>query len=270
MDIAQEIQKEQLRDDVPGVMVSNGHLLVPQDVGMLESRVKATLSHEVGTHIVTYYNGCDQPFRQLYVGMANYEPLQEGLAVLGEYLVGGLSHQRLRLLAGRVVGDFDRRGPDVTEQPREPGESMADVARILDEHDRGEHREQLPEPRGAGRPVPLQSAGEESAHDRKSCEHSPLQELNRASLTKQVVIEQRYLEPGVGDHPVPKARDVGEIDGVDRDQSEHDAQQRESHDDPRRRDPAAEAAESRLRGLHHADGWYGTAVASEVPASGWT
>jgi uncharacterized protein (TIGR02421 family) len=35
--------------------------------------------------------------------MAGYQPMQEGLAVLGEYLVGGLNPSRLRLLAGRVI-----------------------------------------------------------------------------------------------------------------------------------------------------------------------
>jgi uncharacterized protein (TIGR02421 family) len=35
--------------------------------------------------------------------LAGYDALQEGLAVLSEYLVGGLSRPRLRLLAGRVV-----------------------------------------------------------------------------------------------------------------------------------------------------------------------
>ncbi|MFH1736175.1 MAG: tyrosine/phenylalanine carboxypeptidase domain-containing protein, partial [bacterium] len=36
-------------------------------------------------------------------GLPGYEALQEGLAVLAEYLVGGLSRPRLRLLAGRVI-----------------------------------------------------------------------------------------------------------------------------------------------------------------------
>ena len=36
-------------------------------------------------------------------GLPGYDPLQEGTAVLSEYLTGGLSHNRLRLLAARVV-----------------------------------------------------------------------------------------------------------------------------------------------------------------------
>jgi uncharacterized protein (TIGR02421 family) len=65
--------------------------------------VEALLQHEVGTHVLTYHNGRIQPFRQLYAGLAGYDALQEGLAVLTEYLVGGLGRPRLRLLAARVV-----------------------------------------------------------------------------------------------------------------------------------------------------------------------
>ena len=61
------------------------------------------IQHEVGTHVLTYINGRDQPFQQLYCGLAGSDELQEGLAVLSEYLVGGLSPPRIRLLAGRVM-----------------------------------------------------------------------------------------------------------------------------------------------------------------------
>lgn len=93
----------QIRPDIAGLMVSRGSLLVAEDSHIPASRVDALLAHEVGTHVLTYYNGRAQPFRQLYSGLAGYEPLQEGLAVLAEYLVGGLSRPRLRLLAARVV-----------------------------------------------------------------------------------------------------------------------------------------------------------------------
>ena len=43
-------------------------------------------------------------------GFADYDELQEGLAVLAEYLVGGLTNNRLRTLAARVVA-----GRSVTE-----------------------------------------------------------------------------------------------------------------------------------------------------------
>jgi uncharacterized protein (TIGR02421 family) len=94
----------EIRDDIPsGLMVSKGNLLIGKSTTIPNSRADALLQHEIGTHIVTYFNGLSQPFEQLHVGLSGYEELQEGLAVLAEYLVGGLSKPRLRLLAGRVV-----------------------------------------------------------------------------------------------------------------------------------------------------------------------
>ncbi len=84
-------------------MVSRGNLLVSSESRIPASRVEALIQHEVGTHVLTYHNGRAQPLRQLYTGLAGYDALQEGLAVLAEYLVGGLSRPRLRLLAARVV-----------------------------------------------------------------------------------------------------------------------------------------------------------------------
>ncbi len=96
--------KVQIRDDIsPGLMVSRGHLLVGSKTGIPPARVEALIQHEIGTHLLTYYNGKAQPFHQLYTGLPGYEELQEGLAVISEYLVGGLSKPRLRILAGRVI-----------------------------------------------------------------------------------------------------------------------------------------------------------------------
>jgi len=92
-----------IRADVPGIMVSKGDFLIGRDTSISSNRVRATLAHEIGTHVVTHFNGKQQPFQELYAGMAGYEPMQEGMAVLAEYLVGELSAARLRLLAGRVV-----------------------------------------------------------------------------------------------------------------------------------------------------------------------
>ncbi|MHA1559645.1 MAG: flavohemoglobin expression-modulating QEGLA motif protein [Alphaproteobacteria bacterium] len=93
----------EIRDDVPGLMVSRGHFLVGDSTQVSTDRIEATLHHEVGTHILTYYNGLNQPLSQFHTGMPGYEETQEGLAVLSEYLSGGLTGPRLRLLAGRVV-----------------------------------------------------------------------------------------------------------------------------------------------------------------------
>ncbi len=93
----------EVRDDVNGLMVSHGSLLVGADTRIARDRVPALLQHEIGTHVLTYYNGKGQPFRQLYAGLSGYEALQEGIAVLSEYFVGGLCGNRLRLLAARVI-----------------------------------------------------------------------------------------------------------------------------------------------------------------------
>jgi uncharacterized protein (TIGR02421 family) len=92
-----------IREDITGLMVSQGNLLIGSQTKIAEHRIEALIQHEVGTHILTYINGKAQPFKQLYIGLSGYEELQEGLAVLSEYLVGGLTRRRLRLLAARVI-----------------------------------------------------------------------------------------------------------------------------------------------------------------------
>jgi uncharacterized protein (TIGR02421 family) len=93
----------ELRSDVTGLMVSRGNLLISARSSIPSSRVEALIQHEVGTHVLTYHNGRAQKLRHLYTGLAGYDALQEGLAVFSEYLVGGLSRPRLRLLAARVA-----------------------------------------------------------------------------------------------------------------------------------------------------------------------
>ncbi|CAN5482302.1 flavohemoglobin expression-modulating QEGLA motif protein [soil metagenome] len=94
----------EVRDDIPGsLMVSSGQLLVGSATSISAARVQALLAHEVGTHVLTYYNACAQPLRQLRHGLAGYEALQEGIAVLSEWLVGGLTTTRMRILAARVL-----------------------------------------------------------------------------------------------------------------------------------------------------------------------
>jgi uncharacterized protein (TIGR02421 family) len=113
----------EIREDISGLIVSRGRLLVNADLKMSASRVDALLAHEVGTHLLTYSNGRQQPFKQLYSGLAAYEELQEGLAVLAEYLVDGLTRSRMRQLAARVIAV--RR---MTE-----GASFVETFRLLDQ-----------------------------------------------------------------------------------------------------------------------------------------
>lgn len=93
----------QVRKDVDGVMVSKGQLLIGEGFRVEAERAEALVQHEVGTHVLTYCNGRMQPLQLLSVGLSGYDQLQEGLAVLAEYLMGGLGPARLKMLAGRVV-----------------------------------------------------------------------------------------------------------------------------------------------------------------------
>lgn len=92
-----------VRPDLVGLMVSKGQLLVGDTLSLRPERVEALLQHEVGTHVLTFYNGSVQPLRQLATGLAGYDELQEGLAVFSEYLADALDAARLRLLAARVI-----------------------------------------------------------------------------------------------------------------------------------------------------------------------
>jgi uncharacterized protein (TIGR02421 family) len=93
----------EVRDDVSELMVSFGRLLIPEAASFRADRVEPLMHHEVGTHVVTYQNGARQPLKMLATGLPGYDETQEGLAVLAEYLTGGLDPRRLRVLGARVV-----------------------------------------------------------------------------------------------------------------------------------------------------------------------
>ncbi|CAN7635969.1 flavohemoglobin expression-modulating QEGLA motif protein [Pararhizobium sp. LjRoot235] len=94
----------ELRDDLPpGLLVSDGRLLISRATRVAKSRVHALLSHEIGVHLLTYFNGSAQGLRLFRSGLAGYEGMQEGLAVFSEYMAGGMTVARLRLVAARVV-----------------------------------------------------------------------------------------------------------------------------------------------------------------------
>ncbi len=94
----------ELRDDLPpGLMVAGARLLISRSTNMSRHRLTALLSHEIGVHLLTYFNGSAQGLRLFRSGLAGYEGVQEGLGVLAEYLVGGMTVGRLRLIAARVV-----------------------------------------------------------------------------------------------------------------------------------------------------------------------
>lgn len=105
-----------VRDDVEGIMVSRGTLNINENFSVNKDRAFSLLQHEVGTHIVTYYNGKAQPLKLFYIGVPGYEELQEGLAVLAEYLTGGLTSSRMRTVAARVIAvDYMVKGKSFIE-----------------------------------------------------------------------------------------------------------------------------------------------------------
>lgn len=106
-------------DPTPGtsMYVSMGNFHVASDYRTSRHRIQPLLAHEIGTHAVTRHNGRRQPLRTLAGGLSDYDVLQEGLAVLGEYLAGYLPADRLRLLAARVVAAHmaveEKKGPEI-------------------------------------------------------------------------------------------------------------------------------------------------------------
>lgn len=90
-------------DHVSGLIVSGPELHIGSDLSISSKRLEALIQHEVGTHILTWCNGHRQPLHLMYAGFAGYEQLQEGMAVFAEYLAGGLTINRLKILAARVM-----------------------------------------------------------------------------------------------------------------------------------------------------------------------
>lgn len=90
-------------EDVSGPVVVHGELRIPPHFRASLSRVDAIIAHEIGTHVVTFLNATAQPVRLLEAGLRGCDALQEGLAVLGEYVVGGLTATRMRTIAARVI-----------------------------------------------------------------------------------------------------------------------------------------------------------------------
>ena len=150
----------EVREGSTGVMVSNGDVLIAPTARFAESRVDALLQHEVGTHVVTHVNGADQPLHVLASGLAGHDETQEGLAVLAEHLVGGLTARRLRQLAARVVAvhamvegaGFDDVHGDLVDSGMSSGEAFSITARVLPLRRPHQGRRLPPRPPRARRP----------------------------------------------------------------------------------------------------------------------
>jgi uncharacterized protein (TIGR02421 family) len=93
----------EVRDDVSGLLVSGDRLMISSESAIAQNRLDPLLAHEVSVHLLTYFNGATQGLTIFRTGLAGYEGIQEGLGVFAEWAVGGLTPNRLRLLAGRVI-----------------------------------------------------------------------------------------------------------------------------------------------------------------------
>ena len=76
-----------------------------------KNQLEVLANHEIGVHMVTSFNACEQPLKIFFNGIPNNVETQEGLAVYAEYMSGCLTLTRLKELAYRVIAvDSLRRG----------------------------------------------------------------------------------------------------------------------------------------------------------------
>jgi uncharacterized protein (TIGR02421 family) len=67
------------------------------------NQLKVLTNHEIGVHMVTTFNGLNQPMKIFSNGFPNNVETQEGLAVYSEFMSGCLTVERLKELAYRVI-----------------------------------------------------------------------------------------------------------------------------------------------------------------------
>ena len=77
------------------------------------NQLKVLANHEIGVHMVTTFNGLEQPLKIFHNGFPKNVETQEGLAVFSEYMSGCLTLYRLKELSYRVIAtDSLRKGFD--------------------------------------------------------------------------------------------------------------------------------------------------------------
>ncbi|QWX85124.1 DUF1704 domain-containing protein [Cellulophaga sp. HaHaR_3_176] len=86
-------------------MVSNSTqtLLIKKNTKFSKNQLITLANHEIGVHLVTTYNGLEQPLKIFSNGFPRNVETQEGLAVFSEYMSGALTLKRLKTLAYRVL-----------------------------------------------------------------------------------------------------------------------------------------------------------------------
>ena len=78
-------------------------LLLKKNHRYSPNQLKVLANHEIGVHMVTTFNGLDQPLKVFSNGFPNNVETQEGLAVYSEFMSGCLTIERLKELAFRVI-----------------------------------------------------------------------------------------------------------------------------------------------------------------------
>ncbi|MEX0289105.1 MAG: flavohemoglobin expression-modulating QEGLA motif protein [Flavobacteriaceae bacterium] len=86
-------------------MVSNisQTLLIKRNTKFSKNQLLTLANHEIGVHLVTTFNGMQQPLKIFSNGLPKNVETQEGLAVFSEYMSDALTLKRLKELAYRVL-----------------------------------------------------------------------------------------------------------------------------------------------------------------------
>lgn len=86
-------------------MVSNStqSLVIKKNAKFSKNKLLTLANHEIGVHLVTTFNGMDQPLKIFSNGFPKNVETQEGLAVFSEYMSGALTLKRLKELSYRVL-----------------------------------------------------------------------------------------------------------------------------------------------------------------------
>lgn len=106
---------------VADAMVNNAErkVLLKKGATFRPKELRYLVHHEIGVHMVTTMNACEQPLKLMRIGTRVSTRTQEGLAVLAEYLSGNTTLKRLKELAYRVIAvDMMVSGEDFVETYR--------------------------------------------------------------------------------------------------------------------------------------------------------
>lgn len=85
------------------VLNNSQSLLLKKNHRYSVNQLKVLANHEIGVHLVTTFNGMDQPLKIFHNGFPRNVETQEGLAVFSEYMSGCLTLHRLKELSYRVI-----------------------------------------------------------------------------------------------------------------------------------------------------------------------